>query len=263
MDRQLPYEISYKTIAFWRNIENGLLWSTFICSILLHTFQIDCISHSLDSMKWIANLLNVLNYISIIGYSLLYIIVEIIMQPMAANERRKGFIDNSLGTKLLEKPVLNYYDNDSIEKGPYKMLVNCYENCFFTYKIIKAMLPKMIAKNAILFILLLLFAYYGIKDNIVAIPFLQLFLSSLFLIELIYHVLFFLRLKNLCDRFKQIFSFSKSTKNKTIQDAVYMVLEYETTLAYNKSPNSNSVYKKLKDKLTEEWSSIKEYYDIR
>ena len=182
---------------------------------------------------------------------------------MAANERRKGFIDNSLGTKLLEKPVLNYYDNDSIEKGPYKMLVNCYENCFFTYKIIKAMLPKMIAKNAILFILLLLFAYYGIKDNIVAIPFLQLFLSSLFLIELIYHVLFFLRLKNLCDRFKQIFSFSKSTKNKTIQDAVYMVLEYETTLAYNKSPNSNSVYKKLKDKLTEEWSSIKEYYDIR
>lgn len=62
------------------------------------------------------------------------------MQPMAANERRKGFIDNSLGTKLLEKPVLNYYDNDSIEKGPYKMLVNCYENCFFTYNIIKVML---------------------------------------------------------------------------------------------------------------------------
>lgn len=116
MDRQLPYEISYKTIAFWRNIENGFLWSTFICSILLQTFQINCISHSLDSIKWIANLFNVLNYISIIGYGILYIIVEIIMQPMAANERRKGFIDNSLGTKLLEKPVLNYYDNDSIEK---------------------------------------------------------------------------------------------------------------------------------------------------
>lgn len=263
MDRQLPYEISYKTIAFWRNVENGFLWSTFICSILLQTFQIDCISHSLVSMKYIANLFNVLNYISIIGYGLLYIIVEIIMQPMAANERRKGFIDNSLGTKLLEKPVLNYYDNDSIEKGPYKMLVNCYENCFFTYNIVKAMLPKMIAKNTILLILLLVFAYYGIKDNVVAIPFLQLFLSSLFLIELIYHVLFFFRLKNLCDRFKQIFSTSKLTKNKTIQDAVYMVLEYETTLAYNKSPNSNSVYQKLNHKLTEEWGSIKEHYDIR
>ena len=217
MDRQLPYEISYKTIAFWRNIENGFLWSTFICSILLQTFQINCISHSLDSIKWIANLFN----------------------------------------------VLNYYDNDSIEKGPYKMLVNCYENCFFTYNIIKVMLPKMAIKNTILFGLLLIFAYYGIKDNVVAIPFLQLFLSSLFLIELIYHIAFFFRLKNLCDKFKQIFSTPKSTKNKTIQDAIYMVLEYETTLAYNKSPNSNSVYKKLNNKLTEEWSCIKQNYDIR
>ena len=181
----------------------------------------------------------------------------------ALNERRKGFIDNSLGTKLLEKPVLNYYDNDSIEKGPYKMLVNCYENCFFTYNIIKVMLPKMAIKNTILFGLLLIFAYYGIKDNVVAIPFLQLFLSSLFLIELIYHIAFFFRLKNLCDKFKQIFSTPKSTKNKTIQDAIYMVLEYETTLAYNKSPNSNSVYKKLNNKLTEEWSCIKQNYDIR
>lgn len=44
---------------------------------------------------------------------------------------------------------------------------------------------------------------------------------------------------------------------------LYMVLEYETTLAYNKSPNSNSVYKKLNNKLTEEWSCIKQNYDIR
>lgn len=124
---------------------------------------------------------------------------------------------------------------------------------FFTYNIIKVMLPKMAIKNTILFGLLLIFAYYGIKDNVVAIPFLQLFLSSLFLIELIYHIAFFFRLMNLCDKFKQIFSTPKSTKNKTIQDAIYMVLEYETTLAYNKSPNSNSVYKKLNNKFNCCW----------
>ena len=263
MERQLPYEISYNTVAYWRKVENGYLWSVFICSILLQTFQIDCLKHSLGSTECVINLLNILNYFSIIGYGILYIAVEIIMQPMVASERRKGFIDNSLGTKLLDKPILNYYDNDSIEQGPYKMLVNCYENCFFTYNIIKVMLPKMAIKNTILFGLLLIFAYHGIKDNVVAIPFLQLFLSSLFLIELIYHIAFFFRLKNLCDKFKQIFSTPKSTKNKTIQDAIYMVLEYETTLAYNKSPNSNSVYKKLNNKLTEEWSCIKQNYDIR
>lgn len=263
MERQLPYEISYNTVACWRKVENGFLWSVFICSISLQIFQIDCLNHSLCLTECVTNLLNMLNYFSIIGYGILYIAVEIIMQPMVANERRKGFIDNSLGTKLLDKPVLNYYDNDSIEQGPYKLLVNCYENCFFTYNIIKVMLPKMAIKNTILFGLLLIFAYLGIKDNVVAIPFLQLFLSSLFLIELIYHITFFFRLKNLCDKFKQILSTPKSTKNKTIQDAIYMVLEYETTLAYNKSPNSNSEYKKLNNKLTEEWSCIKQNYDIR
>lgn len=66
----------------------------------------------------------------------------------------------------------------------------------------------------------------------------------------------------MCEKFKQIFSTHKSTKNRTIQDAIYMVLEYETTLAYNKSPISDSVYQKLNNKLTEEWNSIKQNYDI-
>lgn len=263
MERQLPYEISYNTVTCWRRIEDGFLWGVFICQIVLQIFQINCIKHLLDSMGNIVNILNVLNYFFIILYGILYIVVEIIMQPMVSNERRKGFIDNSLGTKLLDRPVLKYYDNDSVEQGPYKMLVNCYENCFFTYNIIKVMLPKMIIKNIILFVLLLIFAYHGIKDTIVSMPFLQLFLSSLFLIELIYHIVFFFRLKNLCEKFKQIFGTQNSTKNRTIQNAIYMVLEYETTLAYNKSPISNSVYQKLNDELTEKWNSIKQNYDIR
>lgn len=142
MERQLPYEISYNTVTCWRRIEDGFLWGVFICQIILQIFQINCIKHLLDSMGNIVNILNVLNYFFIILYGILYIVVEIIMQPMVSNERRKGFIDNSLGTKLLDRPVLKYYDNDSVEQGPYKMLVNCYENCFFTYNIIKVMLPK-------------------------------------------------------------------------------------------------------------------------
>ena len=263
MERQLPYAISYNTITCWRKIEDGFLWCVFICQITLQLFQINSIKHLSDSSGCIVNILNMLNCFFIILYGIIYIVVEIFMQPMVSNERRRGFIDNSLGTKLLDRPVLKYYDNDSIEQGPYKMLVNCYENCFFTYNIIKVMLPKIIKKNIILFVFLLIFAYNGIKDNIVAIPFLQLFLSSLFLIELIYHIAFFFRLKNLYEKFKQIFSTHKSTKNRTIQDAIYMVLEYETTLAYNKSPISDSVYQKLNDKLTEEWNSIKQNYDIR
>ncbi|MFV0331537.1 MAG: hypothetical protein ACK5KL_17225 [Dysgonomonas sp.] len=261
MRRQLPYTLSYKTLGFWRKIETIFLWSAFSISMIFSILSIECVS-KLHNFETLIKFLNVLNYISIIGYGLLYIAVEIIMQPIVSGERRKGFIDNSLGTKLLEKPVTGYYDNDSIKNGAYKMMVNCYENCFFTYNIVKHMLLKTICKNTLLFFVLLLFAYYGFKDNAIAIPILQIFLSSLFLIELVYHLVFYFKLKGLCEQFRSIFS-DKQNQTKITQYAIYMTLEYETALAYNKSPNSNSVYKKLNDRLTAEWEEIKERYEIK
>lgn len=260
MERQLPYELSYKTLKLWRTVENCSLWAVFIISTILQVLGIAFIKELLD-ISLLVEILNILNFVSIISYGILYAIVEIIMQPIAASGRRKGFIDNSLGTRLLNMPVIGYYDNDSIKDGAYKMLVNCYENCFFTYNIVKTMLLGMVCKNLVLFIILLLFAYYGVKENVVAIPILQLFLSSLFLIELVYHLTFFFKLRNLCEQFRHIFS-NKQNKEKTLANAFYMILEYETTLAYNKSPNSDSVYKKLNSRLTSEWNELKVRYNI-
>ena len=260
MTRQLPYEGSYKRLKHFRTIENIFLWLVFILSILIQLLNREPIRELV--CQNILVVLNIFNYISIIGYGLFYIIVDIIMQPIVASERRKGFIDNSLGTKLLHMPVTNYYDNDSIKEGAYKLLVNCYENCYFTYNIAKEMLPCIILKNACLFIVLLILAFFGIDTNIIAIPILQLFLSSLFLMELVYHITFYLKLKRLCEQFDSIFSDKKNTTRK-LQYAVYMVLEYETSLAYNKAPNNDAVYKRLKGKLTQEWKGIKERYDIQ
>lgn len=50
--------------------------------------------------------------------------------------------------------------------------------------------------------------------------------------------------------------------DETLQEAVLLFLDYETTLAYNKAPLSDSVYEKLNEKLTEEWEKIKKRYDI-
>lgn len=261
MTRQLPTELSYKTLKFWRTVENIFLWSVFILSAMIQLLHMKCIA-DICNFDILVHFLSVLSYISIIGYAVLYIVVEIIMQPIAASGRRKGFIDNSLGTRLLSAPVTGYYDNDSIKNGVYKMMVNCYENCYFTYNIVKEMLLSIIIKNVFLFLILLLFAYYGIHENTLAIPVLQLFLSSLFLIELVYHITFFFKLKSLCEQFISIFS-DKNTAAKTLQSAIYIVLEYETALAYNKSPNSDKVYKRLNGKLTKEWEDIKRRYAIK
>ena len=65
MERQLPYAISYNTVTYWRKIEDGFLWGVFICQITLQLFQINSVNHLLDSMGCIADVLNMLNYISL------------------------------------------------------------------------------------------------------------------------------------------------------------------------------------------------------
>ena len=112
------------------------------------------------------------------------------MQPMVASSRRKGFIDNSLGSHFLNKPVTNYYDNDTIDLGPYKMLVNCFENCFFTYSLVKATLLKEVLFSSLPFLFFLFFAFYGIGNYRFAMPLLQLFLSTSFFIKTVYYILF-------------------------------------------------------------------------
>ena len=116
------------------------------------------------------------------------------------------FIDNSLGSKFLEKKVEGYYTNDNLNYGPYKMLINCSENCFFTLNIAKGMVPRIVIKNALFSIGFLVIAYCGIKDNLVAIPILQILLSTLFITELIHHLNFIAKLEQLFERFKETFT---------------------------------------------------------
>ena len=258
MKRQLPYEISYTLLKRCRSIETVLLWITLIIPIILVT-----IPYIVVNGRNCTDLFNILSYISIISYALLYIIVEIIMQPMVASSRRKGFIDNSLGSHFLNKPVTNYYDNDTIDLGPYKMLVNCFENCFFTYSLVKATLLKEVLFSSLPFLFFLFFAFYGIGNYRFAMPLLQLFLSTSFFIKTVYHIIFYFRLSSLYKRFKEYFSQTKASKKEIIQEAFFMVLEYESTLAYNKSEISDAVYKKMNLELTKEWNDMKILYKIK
>lgn len=263
MKRQLPYEISYIFLKRCRKFEMLFLWMTLLIPIVIVIIQ--CIElhwKNCIGLREFFEILNILNYISIIFYAILYIIVEIIMQPKTASSRRKGFIDNSLGSHFLDKPVINYYDNDTISFGPYKMLVNCFENCFFTYNLVKATLFKKVIFNFLLFLILTFFAFYGIRNHSIAIPILQLFLSSSFLMEVAFHLAFYFRLSSLYEKFKFFFSQTKVTKKKIIQEAFFMVLEYESTLAYNKSAISDATYKKMNLQLTKEWNDMKVLYNI-
>ena len=257
-NRFLPYEADYGLLSKCRAWEKRVLCILGICSVLLPVFSFYS-KIGLFNILW--NVVNPVYFLLIIAYYILNVYTETFLYPATARKRRKGFIDNSLGSKFLEKPVEGYYTNDHIKTGPYKMIVNCAENCYFTMEIAKKMIPQIIIKNVIFATLFIIFAYLGVKDNLVAIPVVQILLSSLFMTELVHHINFIVKLDQLFERFKEEFS-KKSIGNNLLQEAVLLFLDYETILAYNKAPLSDSVYNKLNQKLSKEWEDIKQRYEI-
>ena len=253
MEQKIPYKKSYENLKVCRSISSGFLIISSILSIalpILNQYEI-----------FLYDFFDFLNIISIIGYFIMNTVTEEFIYPNTAIKRRMGFIDNSIGSKLLDKPLVGYFSNDSIPQGAYKLAVNCYENCFFSYNIAKAMTLQIVIKNSIFFVLFLGCAYFGFRGSIIATPIIQIFVSTLFLNELIQHLNFRTKLKKILDSFQQLFMQKLSPSDMGMP--IFFALDYETVLAYNKSPLSDKVFKKLDPKLSKEWEELKIRYEIK
>lgn len=258
LHRFLPFEADYILLKKCRTWENNGLIAISICSVILPILNV---YSTVPIILTISKIVNLFYFLLIIGYYILDIYTETFLYPATARKRRKGFIDNSLGSKFLNQTVTGYYTNDALKYGPYKMLVNCCENCFFTLNIAKGMISHILIKTCVLTTVFISLAYLGIKDNLIAIPILQILLSALFMTELIHHLNFITKLGQLFERFIDTIS-NINNNTPILQEAVLLFLDYETTLAYNKAPLSDNVYKKLNVQLSKEWEELKVRYDI-
>jgi hypothetical protein len=255
-NESIPYKDNYKFLDKCRFWENVLLVFVFLFSVAIPI--IDAYISHLTTLLLIVGFANML---FIVSYYILNVATDIFIYPSTAFLRRKGFIDNSLGSKLLEKELIGYFSNDNISVGSYKLAVNCFENAFFTYNIAKAMTSYIITKNAVFSLFFMGCAYFGFSNSIVALPILQIFISVLFLTQLIHHLNFTSKLKSLNEKFR--FLFERKLEKNDLSHPIFFILDYETILAYNKSPLSNRVFKRLNDSLTIEWEKVKERYDIK
>lgn len=256
-DRFVPYENAYETLKKWRAIGSVLLYFVSAFSVL-----IPLMPRLYQGTAPLYDFMQYINYLLIIAYYVVSIVTDIFLYPGTARLRRLGFIDNSLGSKFLGNDTRNYFTNDGLEPGIYKMAVNCFESCYFTYNIAKGMHPTVITKNVLFSIIFLSTAYVGIKDNLVGLPILQILLSSLFLTQLIHHLNFVSKLGILLEKFKSYFMAPTKAAQEDVHDPILLVLEYETVLAYNRSHLSDRVYGRLKRALSTEWEDLKHYYRI-
>jgi len=257
--KYLPYQDEYKALKLFRKIGNYFLYIIGFLSIL-----IPILNHNTTNFK---TLIKILEYINLILIILLYtidIVANTFLQPSVSRYRQINFLDNSLGTKLLGDKSTNYFDNENIKYGIYKLLVNNFENCFFTYSIAKEMRFSLVLKNVIFSILLITTAYFGFINSSISLPAVQIILSSLFVTELIHHLNFVSKLKSLLEKYKEIFTqlYEKPYLKNDIKDPIRLLMEYETILSYNKSELSDKVYEKLREQLTNKWLKMKKFYNI-
>jgi hypothetical protein len=259
--RFLPYASDFTLLKKWRATGATMLYVISGLSILIPLARQFA---GVQWVDWTKAGLEFVNYILIIAYFATNVVSEVFLYPAAARQRRLNFIDNSLGSRFLGEDSRGYFSNDRIGPGPYKMAVNCFENCFFTFRIAKSMEKGIVIRNALFAFVFLTFAYVGIRNNAVGLPILQIFLSSLFVAALIHHLQFVSKLAVLLDKFKMFFmeTMADTSKKAGLQYPIVLLLEYETTLAYNKAPTSDRLYMKIKDQLSEEWDELKKYYKI-
>lgn len=142
----------FKIIDKLKRVLTIIFWVIFILS------AVSTVLKQLNLTITIDDLLNTINIISIALFFLIEIVVEYILIPQADSKRRDDFIDNAFGSKFSPTPSIGYYDTEEVEKGLYKASCNLFENCFFSYSLVKAMTIRKIVLPAIVLLFVVVFA---------------------------------------------------------------------------------------------------------
>lgn len=258
MAEYAPQYNLFRTINRLASVSQFVFWSVLVFSIVPVVFKEFCEAQNL------INLINIFNIIGISLFFILEVISDYILIPQADSKRRDDFIDNSFGSIFSPNNSVGYYDNDEVNKGLYKAAVNLFENCFFTYSLVKVTTTKKIVSPAIMLLFMVAFAYYGFKEVPFALSVLQALFSANILGLLIKHLILLNRLTTMQDSWIALFQHEdiKSNTHK-YQTSVYRYwLQYETLHSKINAGIPEKIYNKNNPSLTEEWKKMKLKYNI-
>jgi hypothetical protein len=208
---------------------------------------------------------NIINIVCIGLFFILEIVSEFIIMPQADSTRRDDFIDNSFDSRFSASSSQGYYDNDEVAKGLYKAAVNLFENCFFTYSLVKITFLRKILVPGITLLTIVIMAYYGFDRVPVTLTILQAFFSANIAGVLIKQLILIHRLGAIYDNWIALFQHT-DLKSNTMHYAssVYRLwLQYEVLHSKIPSGVSTKMFEKHNTRLTTEWAgNMKPRYNI-
>lgn len=250
----VPYQQLYDRCRDFFRIGNSLLLAAIVLSLLFPLYKM----LNLPALPVLLyNGLMVVNLVLIIGQFAFITASELHFYPKAEEARVQGLFDNALQTKKLERPLEDYFDNQSLPIGVRKLVVDSFENCYFTYNVAREMTPVLVVMNAVFFILFIVVAFLGFStDTCVSLA--QAFISQAFLLRLIRHLYFIHHVSTAYEGFKHAFSIP------TIPDAyaLYAMVNYEKALSGYSSMTNGKAYARMRDRLNAGWEDMKKTYNL-
>ncbi len=236
-----------------------LIFSTIITIALTINEQYNGASESIIIKDYL-DLIIGLNSILV----LIYIVLDLRADHLynkAEKLRRLQYIDNSFNTGFAGHSASNYFSQDNLIPGFYKLTVNCFENTFHTYHIVKLM-QKSIYRNALL--VLLVFMFSAVVGNKGAVRMIIEAILPLALVQnAIRTIIVVGRLETLLDSFKALFTTLTGTTFASREpEAIKQVIDYETTLAWASLPLDSKLFQVSQTQLATEWDALKSQYSI-
>jgi hypothetical protein len=253
-----PHNDLFNKINVLTKISNFLFWAIFLLTVL------PLLVESIFDITKYDDFLNIINIVLICFLFSLDILIELILIPIANNKRIDDFLDNSLGTNFSQKNSINYYDNDKIEFGLYKVTVNLFENCFFTKSLLSKSYLNKIILPIIFIIVLIISTYTGFKNNPFALTILQTLLSINILGNLIKYIILVIKLNSIEDNLNSLFQ-NKNFKTNLSQyePSIYRYwIKYETLISKINPDISSKTFEKSNELLTSEWEAFKKKHNI-
>ncbi len=176
--------------------------------------------------------------------------------------KRSDFIDNSLGTSFMDKRSKEYFTNDNIQPGVYKLAVNCFENIFFTSRVVSKMIFMTWIWTIVVTAIFIGSAVLGERQIILML--FQLSLPVLLFQNSIKLTLFATRISNLYEHFLRMFNDLRGVQDNKLKEPemIKLVIDYQTALSWGSLLTSKSIFDKMNPELTREWIEVKKRYDI-
>lgn len=256
MNQYNPFKASFEQAKEFDKYSNIALW---ISTILL-AFAFALKTYNNDFI-FVSSVISSINCFFILSFAVLNFISESIFYN-ASMQRRADFIDNSFNSSYAEDRSKDYYTNDNITSGIYKLAVNGFENSLFTYHISKEMIKFKWFKNLIFAIIILALAIFGFSNAFVLI--IQLTLPLLLLQQAIKHTLFVYRINRVYENYRRLFNDLKEAgDSKHKRPEIFLnVLDYETALTFGSVLLDTKTYNKLNPILSDKWGKLKKEYRI-